>query len=202
MIARNHLNKIPFFYVQGGNLPLENLKGIDKSIGNLTTIVVVQALLYACVLGFFGYILSEKIGLMKPFRFEKSALTRTVLLSVVFGLVFSLDYWTFGKWIPELSISSTTSDGLTLSGWIGAIFYCGVVEEVMMRLFLMSLFAWVGWELFFRKKNSVPEGILISANVLAALLFAAGHLPATVSFFGALTPLLVIRCFLLNGAFG
>lgn len=183
-------------------MPLENLKGIDKSIGNLTIIAVVQAVLYACVLGFFGYILSEKIGLMKPFRFEKSALTRTVLLSVVFGLVFSLDYWTFGKWIPELSISTTTSAGLTLSGWIGAIFYCGVVEEVMMRLFLMSLFAWVGWELFFRKKNSAPEGILISANVLSALLFAAGHLPATVSFFGALTPLLVIRCFLLNGAFG
>ncbi|MEG6613089.1 CPBP family intramembrane glutamic endopeptidase [Pseudoclostridium thermosuccinogenes] len=170
--------------------------------GNLIMISVMQTVLYACVLGFFGYFLSEKIGLMKPFRFEKSALLRTVLLSVIFGIVFSLDYWTFGRWIPELNISETTSAGLTLSGWLGAIFYGGIIEEVMMRLFLMSLLAWIGWKLFFRKKDAVPDGVIIAANILAALSFAAGHLPATVSFFGAITPLLLIRCFLLNGAFG
>ena len=38
--------------------------------------------------------------------------------------------------------------------------------------------------------------------MIAALLFAAGHLPATALTFGALTPLLVFRCFLMNGAFG
>ncbi|MGB4004952.1 MAG: CPBP family glutamic-type intramembrane protease, partial [Halanaerobiales bacterium] len=32
--------------------------------------------------------------------------------------------------------------------------------------------------------------------------FAAGHLPATVTIFGELTPLILFRCFLLNGAFG
>ena len=178
---------------------------IIKQVGsmrNLTAIAVSQSILYACIFGFFGYILAEKIGLMKSFRFEKSALIRTVAISAVIGLIFSLDYWTFGRWIPKLSIASTTSSGLTLSGWLGAIFYGGIIEEVMMRLFLMSLFAWLGWKLFFRKRESVPEGVFIAANVLAALLFAAGHLPATVSFFGELTPLLVVRCFLLNGVFG
>ena len=34
------------------------------------------------------------------------------------------------------------------------------------------------------------------------MLFAAGHLPATVALFGELTPLLVLRCFLLNGVAG
>jgi membrane protease YdiL (CAAX protease family) len=37
---------------------------------------------------------------------------------------------------------------------------------------------------------------------IAAILFAAGHLPATAVTFGALTPLLLFRCFLLNGGFG
>ena len=113
------------------------------SIGNFALISVMQAVLYACVLGFLGYILSEKIGLMKPFRFVKTALICTVVLSILFGIAFSLDYWTFGSWIPELIISETTAAGLSLHGWLGAIFYGGIIEEVMMRLFCMSLLAWL-----------------------------------------------------------
>jgi membrane protease YdiL (CAAX protease family) len=43
--------------------------------------------------------------------------------------------------------------------------------------------------------------VLVVANVVAAMLFAAGHLPATEMTFG-LTPMLVFRCFLLNGGLG
>jgi hypothetical protein len=181
---------------------IDQLINQGGNIGNLTLISVIQSILYACILGFIGYILSEKIGLMKPFWFEKNKLIRVMVFSVLFGIVFSLDYWTFGSWIPEFNISETMSAGLTLQGWLGAIFYGGVIEEVIMRLFCMSLLAWLGWKLFFRKKDSVPDWVIIVANVLAALLFAAGHLPATISFFGVITPLILIRCFLLNGGFG
>ena len=44
--------------------------------------------------------------------------------------------------------------------------------------------------------------MIIAANILAAILFAAWHLPATAMIFGNLTPLLLVRCFLLNGGFG
>ena len=62
----------------------------------------------------------------------------------------------------------------------------------------------VFWKVFCRKaaKEEIPEGIFIVANILCAMVFAAGHLPATVSMFGGLTPLVVFRCFLLNGALG
>ena len=66
----------------------------------------------------------------------------------------------------------------------------------------MSLLAWLIRKLLFRRSETVPTGVLVAANILAALLFAAGHLPTTVSSFGGLTPLLVFRCFLLNGGFG
>ena len=66
----------------------------------------------------------------------------------------------------------------------------------------MSLIAWLVWKLFFRKAEAAPAAAIILANVLAALLFAAGHLPSTVAFFGGLTPLLILRCFLFNGGFG
>lgn len=172
------------------------------SVSNLVMISVIQTVLYACILGFFGYLLSDRIGLMKPLHLEKNACIRTVGWSVVFGILFSLDYWTFGKWIPKLDVSNTTATALTINGWLGSILYGGVIEEIIMRLFFMSLLAWIGWKVFFRKKGTPPAGVILVANVLAALLFAAGHLPATIAFFGELTPLLLFRCFLLNGSFG
>ena len=43
--------------------------------------------------------------------------------------------------------------------------------------------------------------ILIAANILTAILFAAGHLPATIMMIGS-SSLIIFRCFLLNGVFG
>ena len=47
------------------------------------------------------------------------------------------------------------------------------------------------WKIFFKKAEQVPARVLICANIIAALLFAAGHLPATVQMFGEITPLLL-----------
>ena len=172
------------------------------SVEALKAVVVAQSVFYAVVLGFFGYMLSEKIGLMRPFRFEKAVVIRVLLISAVCGAVFSLDAWTFAAWIPQLKESYAAAGSFDAVTWIASILYGGVIEEVMMRLFLMSLFALIGWKLFFRKEAAVPVKVLIGANVLAALLFAAGHLPATMTTFGELTPLIILRCFLLNGAVG
>ena len=84
---------------------------------------------------------------------------------------------------------------------IASLTYGGVIEEVMLRLFLMSLIAFVLQKLFARDKKEVPPAILITANVIAAMLFAAGHLPATVMSIG-LNPIIIFRCFLLNGGAG
>ena len=168
----------------------------------LVAATVVQTVLYAVFCGFFGYLLAEKLGLMRPFRFEKTITIRVLLVSVLCGILLSLDAWTFVKWIPELGASDAGAGGFDLTSWLSAILYGGVIEEVMMRLFVMSLQAFLGWKLFCRKQAEAPTGVLIAANVLAALLFAAGHLPGTLQFFGRLTPLLLLRCFLLNGAFG
>lgn len=71
----------------------------------------------------------------------------------------------------------------------------------MLRLFMMSLMAFVLHLLFERKKEAVGATVLVAANVVSALLFAMGHLPANDMMFG-LTPVIVFRCFLLNGVFG
>lgn len=170
------------------------------SVEALIAVYVVQIAAYTFVCGFFGYILAQKIGVMKPIRFEKSPMKTPLVLSLIAGILFSLDYWTFGAVIPGIQ----EADAATLS-WkvvLASVLYGGVVEELMLRLFMMSLIAWLLWKLFFRKCEHAPVCVIIAANVIAALLFAAGHLPATVMLFGQLTPLILLRCFLLNGGFG
>ena len=109
-----------------------------KQIGSRELLIVVsciQPVLLTLVCGFFGYILSDKVGLMRPFRFTKKPLLITVIASVIGGVIFSLDAWTFARWIPGLDYQAAGS--FDLATWIASVLYGGVAEEVTMRLFLM-----------------------------------------------------------------
>ena len=179
---------------------------LDEAVAQLGSkelviaVSMIQPILLTLVCAFFGYILSEKLALMKPFRAERIPLCKTLAVSLIGGAVFSLDAWTFARWIPGLDYADAGSfDAVT---WIATVLYGGVAEEVIMRLCVMSLLAFLAWKLFFKAKDAVPTGVLIGANCAAAVLFAAGHLPSTMQTFGALTPMLLVRCFLLNGTFG
>ncbi len=168
--------------------------------GVLIAVYIVQTIGYTAFCGFVGHILANQLGLMRPLRFAGKPLLITLALSVVGGVVLSLDYWTFGAWIP--GIREATDLTLSFHVVMASVLYGGVVEELMLRLFMLSLIAWLLWKLFFRKSETAPKGAIIAANVIAAIVFAAGHLPATAMLFGTLTPMLLLRCFLLNGGFG
>lgn len=177
---------------------LEDALSTFGSLDVLIAVTAAQAVGYAAFCGFVGYLLADKTGLIRPFRLEKTPFMYTVVLSVIFGILFSLDYWTFGAVIDGIR----TKLPITLNEWIASILYGGIIEELMLRLFMMSLIALIIWKIFFRKKETIPEKALVISNVAAALLFAAGHLPATYALLGGLTPLVIFRCFLLNGGFG
>lgn len=169
------------------------------SVELVLVISVLQPVLYGFFASFFGYILANKLGLLRPLRFEKKAFWITLALAAAAGVVLGSDPWTFGAVIPALQ---DVSAAVTPIAVIAAILYGGIVEELLLRLFVLSLLAWLLWKVFFRKRETVPAAALIMANLIAALLFAAWHLPATAMTFGELTPLLLFRCFLLNGGFG
>lgn len=168
----------------------------------LIVVAAVQTVGYALFFGFFGYILADKTGLWKPIQFEKRSLAVTLVISVTGGIVFSLDHWVFGSMID--GIQAVNAASLTVSGVIASVLYGGIIEEIMLRLFFMSLIAFIVWKLFFRKhgKENIPTSVSVVANIVAAFLFAAGHLPFTMGIFGTLTPLILLRCFLLNGGSG
>jgi len=178
---------------------------IAAELGSIKLLIVVGAVQtagYALFCGFFGYILADKLGLWKAVRVEKKSLLVTVTVSVLGGMVFSLDHWVFGSVIEGIQPANIAS--LTVSGIAASVLYGGIIEELMLRLFFMSLIAFAVWKLFFKKheKQNIPEKVFVIANITAAVIFAAGHLPATVLIFGELNPLIIFRCFLLNGGFG
>jgi membrane protease YdiL (CAAX protease family) len=123
-----------------------------------------------------------------------------LVLSVIAGIIFSLDPWAFGNLID--GIKESTAAGMTVYGIIASILYGGIIEEILMRLFVMSLIAFLISKIFFKKCEDIPAKVFVIANIVAALLFAAGHLPATLVTFGELSPVLLFRCFLFNGGFG
>lgn len=170
------------------------------STGAIIAVYIVQIVIYTLVCGFFGHLLAQKLSLMAPVRFQKVPLIRTLSLALGAGILFSLDYWTFGAVLPRFQVETAAT--LQWHIVLASILYGGIVEELMLRLFMMSLIAYLLWKLFFRREKDAPTFVIIAANIIAAILFAAGHLPAIAMLFGELTPLLLLRCFLLNGGFG
>jgi hypothetical protein len=80
-----------------------------------------------------------------------------------------------------------------------ACFYGGLGEEVLMRLFLLSVVLWIVVKIF----RAGPRNRLLFwiTNVLVAIAFGAGHLPVAASL-GVLTPTLVITIISLNAFVG
>ncbi len=169
-------------------------------INILHIVTAVQTAGQMLVMGFFGYILAERIGLLKSFKISKSGLLPTIVLTVIGSIIFTaLEYGVFANLIPE--VAATYEAKPTIAYMISCLTYGGVLEEIMMRWFLLSLLSFIIWKLFFRKEQSVPKGVLIGVNIVVALLFAAGHLPTTAMTMG-ITPLILVRCFSLNSLAG
>lgn len=175
------------------------------SVNIMAVVAMVQSVMYALICSLLGYILAEKTGLLKSFAFQKDLVLKAIAVSALCGIVFALDYWVFGACIPQVAQSYESGILIhSLDNWLASIFYGGIVEELLLRFFCMSLLVLIIWKLFFKKyeKEDIPVKVFVIANAISALLFAAGHLPATITMFGELSALILIRCFLLNGLFG
>jgi len=175
-----------------GQFPADILMGV---------ITAIQSAGYGIVLGAAGIWLGKKIGTWKDERtIRKSPLIVSVLIAVVGGLAMILpDMLFFGQYSEAIVNSYAVKP--TIPYLLATVTYGAIIEEVMLRLFWMSLIAFVLHKLFGKKHNKPTVAVLAVANVIAALLFAAGHLPATAQLMG-LTPMIIFRCFLLNGGLG
>ena len=83
-----------------------------------------------------------------------------------------------------------------------ASFYGGITEEILLRLFMLSLLAWVGRLVSRTAEGRAGLAALWVANVLTAILFGLGHLPATAAAGFPIDALVITRAIVLNGLAG
>ncbi len=161
---------------------------------------VQYGILYGIILAAIGLILSKKVGLWKEFRFDKNAAAAATIIAVIAALcLFPGDKLIFGSFSSWVNDVYNISPGLPKI--IAGLLVGGVIEEVMMRLFFMSLLVFIISKLFHKNERNISVRVFAAANIISALLFAAGHLPGTMAM-TTLTPLLLFRCFLFNGGLG
>ena len=175
-----------------GQVPVDVLMGV---------ITAVQSAVYGLVLGTIGILLGKEMGLWKDERtITKKPLTVSFVIAVAGGLLMILpDMLFFGHYSEAIMDYYATKP--TIPYMLASVTYGAVIEEVMLRLFAMTLIAFILHKLFGEKKDKPTTRVLIASNVIAAVLFAVGHLPATFMLFGN-SPAIIIRCLLLNGGIG
>ncbi|MFL7868227.1 MAG: CPBP family glutamic-type intramembrane protease [Anaerolineales bacterium] len=183
----------------------------------LTLQVLQNAVLFAVVI-MIGLLAANRVGLGLPIleaRLQgesvgekvKAILLPSILLGVLGSiLVIGLDSLVFmPKLMAELGdkAASINKEALQPAAWKGllASFYGGIDEEVLLRLGLMSVLVWLGRFISKTEDGRPTLAVLWIANILAAVLFGLGHLPATAALF-PITPLVVMRAIVLNGFVG
>ena len=177
---------------------LNEALGEFENVEIIYVVTAIQGLIYAVVLGMIGKALSGKIGLWKKLEFSKKSVSAILLVTILGGFAFIMaDHLIFNNFSDIIKASYEAKP--TIEYIIASIIYGGVVEEVMLRLFFMSLIAFIIQKV--SKEKEINNKILILSNVIATIIFAIGHLPATAIMIG-ITPMIVLRCFLLNGGFG
>jgi membrane protease YdiL (CAAX protease family) len=201
-------------------LQASTLEAIDIPIPlpMLIALQIVQSAILFAIIIFAGMFFASRVGLGVPIldsvtRNESiSDKVRTILpLSIGLGgiaalLIIGLDVWAFQPaLLEELGDSANTLNlqNAQPAAWKGflASFYGGIAEELLLRLFLMSLLAWLGRFVGKTQTGKPTNSVFWIANILAAVLFGLGHLPATAMII-PLTPLVITRAILLNGIGG
>lgn len=88
--------------------------------------------------------------------------------------------------------------------WQGllASLYGGFTEEIMVRLFGMTLIVWLLTWITKKQKSDIPYSFYYIAIFLAAIIFGLGHLPAAEQVFDGLSAVIVIRTLVLNSLLG
>lgn len=166
------------------------------------------------MLAAIGLAIANRIGLGLPFlegwlahkpdwHYLRQFVWRACLAGVLVCVaVVIIQKYVFDPWLSAEFKEKLPHGNVSKWKWFLASFYGGISEETIMRLFLLSLLAWLG-----RFVNRTPDGhpglwALWTANIVAAALFGLGHLPAFVTIGVPIDAVVVARAIVLNGLGG
>ncbi|ADZ09441.1 Abortive infection protein [Methanobacterium lacus] len=170
---------------------------------------MIQTLVIFSVAIFLGLILAKRVGFSLPILEgwlegrEVGSYFRSILgISIGLGLLSGVLIVVLSLFFTPVTATFQNVE-LSIPLWKGflASFYGGISEEIVMRLFLMTLIVWIIFKIK-KTEDGKPNSLGIwIAIVLSAVIFGLGHLPITGSI-TSITPLIIGRAVLLNGVGG
>ena len=177
----------------------------------LLAVQIIQNTILFGVAIFIGLLLAKKVGFGLPVlegwlegrevkSYLKSILSISIGLGILAGfLIVGLDYL-FSFAGATINVAQASINPPAWQGFL-ASFYGGINEEIMLRLFLMTLLVWIFSKIKKTREGKPTKIGIWLAIILAAVIFGVGHLPAVMTM-TSLTPLVVIRTIVLNAAGG
>lgn len=175
------------------------IRQIGQPIVLIFVLQLFQSIILFSIAIFIGLYLIKKINFHLPFS-DGKAVKDTLSLSVILGFITAVIIYGTDYLFTFLGSAISTNQNLA-PVWqkLLAAFYGGVSEEILLRLFVMTLFIWIGMKI---TRQSLPaKTVIIISIFLAAIIFGLGHLPITASL-TTITPLIIFRAIILNGIGG
>ena len=188
-------------------LQADVLKKLGTSVPLLIVAQVFQSIILFAIAIFFGLLFTKKIGFqMRLFEAivqkgnYKKILKNITGISILIGATTAIAIYVLDSVFSLLGVGITTHQSYA-PVWqkLLAAMYGGITEEIVMRLFLMTFFIWVGMKVFKQKKPSVT--IIFISIIFTAVIFGLGHLPITASV-TQINSMVILRAVVLNGIAG
>lgn len=197
-------------YYQFLTMTPEITEAMLKQLGSLEMLLVVsgvQTAILTAVAATVGYKLRKKLDFPETKFPEMRSIIAAVMIGGASSLIITLsEKFIFMKYLPA-GFDTFSFSPLYLAA---AVLYGGIVEEVLLRLGLMTFILWLltrGNKAKIEENGSAGAKRTITASqawiaiAISSLLFALGHLPATAQMMGLSVPI-VVRSLLLNGIAG
>lgn len=173
-------------------------------IAALVAFMGVQASVFVGLAAWAFVALGPQMGLDAPVLRGTQRLREVFVPAILAGTIATLVLVAISlglrPFLPaELHKAGTDAANAMGGAWLGisGAFYGGIIEEMIMRLGLMTVLAFA-----FSKAHVPKAAALLSANFAAALLFGVGHLPAARALGIPFTPALIAYIVLANAVGG
>lgn len=187
--------------------PLMKSEPLPLPLPFIIAIGIVQNLILLSVAIGVGLLVARKVGLgaplleawlygQEPRQSVGGSLGLGALVGIAVGVVVLIPLLIAAPHLPGLPLVSAGRAALWKRLIVG--FYGGIDEEILTRLFLLSLFAWFGTRVFQKGETGLSARVFWMANSIAAILFGLGHLPSA-SLVMHITPAVVALALILNG---
>lgn len=175
------------------NLPQEAIDQINNELGYIEIFYIIGALqigFLSGILSFIGQLMLPQTGFMLFPELKKDA----VLMAVVIGFLAATVIVISDAFIFKETMEAINPEySFSFLYFISSILYGGIIEEVLMRLFLLTGIVFL-LQIVSKKRTNI---FILIAVLLSSVLFGIGHLPAMALLID-LTGIIVFRTILIN----